>query len=88
MERTLRPYLQQVDLFTTVSQGRVGRFDVERTNGAWRGGFPDNDNVGRTETVPVADPGLAAAVDVDDPAVQGDRGRATPGGSRCTTTPR
>ncbi|MEV6947649.1 pyroglutamyl peptidase [Streptomyces sp. NPDC051172] len=56
VERTLRPYLKQVDLFTTVSQGRVGRFDVERTNGAWRGGFPDNDNISRTETVPVSDP--------------------------------
>ncbi|MFF4901539.1 pyroglutamyl peptidase [Streptomyces sp. NPDC001068] len=56
VERTLRPYLDEVDLFTTVSQGRVGRFDVERTNGAWRGGFPDNDDVSRTETVPVADP--------------------------------
>jgi pyrrolidone-carboxylate peptidase len=56
VERTLRPYLKKVDLFTTVSQGRVGRFDIERTNGAWRGGFPDNENIGRTETVPVADP--------------------------------
>jgi pyrrolidone-carboxylate peptidase len=56
VERTLRPYLPTVDLFTTVSQGRVGRFDVERTNGAWRGGFPDNENVSRTETVPVSDP--------------------------------
>jgi pyrrolidone-carboxylate peptidase len=56
VERTLRPVLPRVDLFTTVSQGRVGRFDIERTNGAWRGGFPDNDNVGRTETVPVPDP--------------------------------
>ncbi|MET8169715.1 pyroglutamyl peptidase [Streptomyces sp. NPDC005329] len=56
VERALRPYLPHVDLFTTVSQGRVGRFDVERTNGAWRGGFPDNENIGRTETVPVADP--------------------------------
>ncbi|KUL29794.1 hypothetical protein [Streptomyces regalis] len=56
VERTLRPYLKQVDLFTTVSQGRVGRFDVERTNGAWRGGFGDNENVSRTETIPVADP--------------------------------
>ncbi|MFI6655912.1 pyroglutamyl peptidase [Streptomyces sp. NPDC050523] len=55
VERTLRPYLKKVDLFTTISQGRVGRFDVERTNGAWRGGFPDNDNVSRTETVPVTD---------------------------------
>ncbi|WP_369237233.1 pyroglutamyl peptidase [Streptomyces sp. R21] len=56
VERTLRPHLPRVDLFTTVSQGRVGRFDVERTNGAWRGGFPDNENISRTETVPVADP--------------------------------
>ncbi|MFF5531436.1 pyroglutamyl peptidase [Streptomyces cinerochromogenes] len=56
VERTLRPYLPKADLFTTVSQGRVGRFDIERTNGAWRGGFPDNDNVSRTETVPVTDP--------------------------------
>ncbi|WP_308117764.1 pyroglutamyl-peptidase I family protein [Streptomyces anatolicus] len=56
VERALRPYLPRVDLFTTISQGRVGRFDIERTNGAWRGGFPDNDNVSRTETVPVSDP--------------------------------
>ncbi|MGW8060748.1 pyroglutamyl peptidase [Streptomyces ziwulingensis] len=56
VERALRPHLPGVDLFTTVSQGRVGRFDVERTNGAWRGGFPDNAGVSRTETVPVADP--------------------------------
>jgi hypothetical protein len=57
VERALRPYLKRVDLFTTVSQGRVGRFDVERTNGAWRGGFADNDNSGVTGTVPVTDPG-------------------------------
>ncbi|GAB7108121.1 hypothetical protein JCM4814A_64350 [Streptomyces phaeofaciens JCM 4814] len=59
VERTLRPYLPHVDLFATVSQGRVGRFDVERTNGAWRGGFPDNENIGRTETIPVTDPAAA-----------------------------
>ncbi|MFJ8631126.1 pyroglutamyl peptidase [Streptomyces sp. NPDC093568] len=56
VERTLRPYLKKVDLFTTVSQGRVGRFDIERTNGAWRGGFPDNENLTRTEAIPVTDP--------------------------------
>ncbi|MEV6552485.1 pyroglutamyl peptidase [Streptomyces sp. NPDC051597] len=56
VERTLRPVLPRVDLFTTVSQGRVGRIDVERFNGAWRGGFPDNENVSRTEPVPVTDP--------------------------------
>ncbi|WP_309058897.1 pyroglutamyl peptidase [Streptomyces sp.] len=56
VERALRPHLPEVDLFATVSQGRVGRFDIERTNGAWRGGFGDNENIGRTETVPVADP--------------------------------
>ncbi|MCF1598829.1 pyroglutamyl peptidase [Streptomyces muensis] len=58
VERTLRPYLGKVDLFATVSQGRVGRFDVERTNGAWRGGFGDNVNVGRTGTIPVAGAGV------------------------------
>lgn len=56
VERTLRRRLPHMDLFMTVSQGRVGRIDVERTNGAWRGGFPDNENVSATGTVPVADP--------------------------------
>ncbi|QNP72924.1 pyroglutamyl peptidase [Streptomyces roseirectus] len=56
VERALRPHLPSLDLLTTVSQGRVGRFDIERTNGAWRGGFWDNDNIGRTETIPVTDP--------------------------------
>ncbi|MFI0979191.1 pyroglutamyl peptidase [Streptomyces sp. NPDC021093] len=56
VERALRPHLPHVDLFTTISQGRAGRFDVERFNGAWRGGFGDNLNVGRTGPVPVPDP--------------------------------
>ncbi|WP_375256742.1 pyroglutamyl peptidase [Streptomyces sp. MNP-20] len=56
VERALRRQLPRVDLFTTVSQGRVGKFDVERTNGAWRGGFGDNENLSSTGTVPVSDP--------------------------------
>lgn len=40
----------------TVSQGRVGRIDVERYNGAWRGGFGDNENVSETGLVPVKNP--------------------------------
>lgn len=56
VERALRPYLPRVDLFTTISQGRVGRFDVERTNGAWRGGFADNENTGTAGPIPVTDP--------------------------------
>ncbi|MEU1806881.1 pyroglutamyl peptidase [Streptomyces sp. NPDC019937] len=48
-----RPGPRRVDVFMTVSQGRVGRFDVERTNGAWRGGVPDNAGVSRTGTVPI-----------------------------------
>ncbi|MGA5164850.1 MULTISPECIES: pyroglutamyl peptidase [Streptomyces] len=56
VERTLRPHLPHVDAFTTVSQGRVGRFDLERHNGAWRGGFGDNENVSETGPVPVTDP--------------------------------
>ncbi|MFJ9624951.1 pyroglutamyl peptidase [Streptomyces sp. NPDC101181] len=56
VERALAPQLPRLDLFTTVSQGRQGRFDVERTNGAWRGGFADNENLSSTGTVPVTDP--------------------------------
>ncbi|MFD8966563.1 pyroglutamyl peptidase [Streptomyces sp. NPDC059568] len=56
VERALRGPLSRADLFTTVSQGRVGRIDVERFNGAWRGGFGDNDNVSETGLVPVSDP--------------------------------
>lgn len=53
VERTFLPQLGRIDMFTTVSQGRVGRFDVERYNGRWRGGFPDNDNVSSTGVIPV-----------------------------------
>ncbi|WNF25719.1 pyroglutamyl peptidase [Streptomyces sp. C11-1] len=56
VERALARHLPHLDAFTTISQGRPGRFDVERTNGAWRGGFPDNENLVRTGTVPVTDP--------------------------------
>ncbi|MEU5207958.1 pyroglutamyl peptidase [Streptomyces sp. NPDC020742] len=57
VERTLLPHLRkgprQADLFTTISQGRPGRFDIERTNGAWRGGSPDNERESSTGTVPI-----------------------------------
>ncbi|MFE7135052.1 pyroglutamyl peptidase [Streptomyces sp. NPDC057638] len=56
VEKALRTPLARADVFTTVSQGRPGRIDIERHNGAWRGGFPDNENISRTETVPVTDP--------------------------------
>ncbi|MEV0780611.1 pyroglutamyl peptidase [Streptomyces sp. NPDC050428] len=56
VERALRRTLPRADLFVTVSQGRVGRIDVERYNGAWRGGFGDNENVSFTGLVPVEDP--------------------------------
>ncbi|MFJ9425264.1 MULTISPECIES: pyroglutamyl peptidase [Streptomyces] len=48
--------LRSADVFVTVSQGRVGRFDLERYNGAWRGGAPDNENTASTGVVPVDDP--------------------------------
>lgn len=57
VETTLLPHLRRgprrADMFVTVSQGRVGRFDVERFNGAWRGGYPDNVRESRTETIPI-----------------------------------
>ncbi|MGH3761723.1 pyroglutamyl peptidase, partial [Actinophytocola sp.] len=55
VERTFLPHLDRIDLFTTISQGRVGQFDVERYNGRWRGGFPDNDNVSSTGVIPIPD---------------------------------
>jgi pyrrolidone-carboxylate peptidase len=42
------------DAFVTVSQGRPGRFDVERWAARWRGGFPDNNNLASRGTVPDA----------------------------------
>ncbi len=53
VEQTFLPQLGRVDMFTTVSQGRIGRFDVERYNGRWRGGFPDNDNASSTGVIPI-----------------------------------
>jgi pyrrolidone-carboxylate peptidase len=53
VERTFQPWLGRIDMFTTVSQGRVGRFDVERYNGRWRGGFPDNNNLSSTGVIPI-----------------------------------
>lgn len=38
----------------TVSQGRPGRFDVERWAGRWRGGSPDNNGIGVRGPVPAA----------------------------------
>ncbi|MEU4741790.1 hypothetical protein AB0G02_15175 [Actinosynnema sp. NPDC023658] len=42
------------DALVTISQGRPGRFDVERWAGRWRGGFPDNDDVSARGVVPDA----------------------------------
>ncbi|MBZ4318038.1 pyroglutamyl peptidase, partial [Streptomyces huiliensis] len=58
VERTLLPHFRpgprRVDLFTTISQGRPDRFDVERTNGAWRGSGTDNEGLrGGPGPVPV-----------------------------------
>lgn len=49
----LRPGPDQVDFAATVSQGRPDRFDIERFNGRWRGGFADNDNLSRTGVIPI-----------------------------------
>ncbi|HEV2783232.1 MAG TPA: pyroglutamyl peptidase [Actinophytocola sp.] len=57
VERTFLPHLlpgrRKVDMFATVSQGRPERFDIERYNGRWRGGFPDNLNLSRTGPIPI-----------------------------------
>ncbi|MFI6098448.1 hypothetical protein ACIA8G_23080 [Lentzea sp. NPDC051213] len=45
---------QKPDGFVTISQGRPGRFDIERWAARWRGGFADNNNVGSFGSVPNA----------------------------------
>ncbi|GHH35875.1 hypothetical protein [Lentzea cavernae] len=45
---------QKPDAFVTISQGRPGRFDVERWAARWRGGFGDNNNVSSYGSVPNA----------------------------------
>lgn len=61
VEEALLPHFisstARVDAFATTSQGRVGRIDLEHFNGAWRGGFPDNEGVCYRGVVPLA-PGL------------------------------
>ena len=42
------------DAFVTISQGRPGRFDVERWASRWRGGFPDNNDASARGPVPDA----------------------------------
>ncbi|WP_257155683.1 pyroglutamyl peptidase [Streptomyces sp. Ru87] len=57
VEQALLPHFEpgpsRVDLFTTISQGRPEQFDVERYNGAWRGGYQDNNGLGPTGVIPV-----------------------------------
>lgn len=50
----LRDRARRPDVLITISQGRPGRFDVERWAGAWRGGFPDNNNASVTGGIPPA----------------------------------
>ena len=90
VERTLLPQLARIDMFTTLSQGRVGRFDVERYNGRWRGGFPDNDNVSSTGVIPI--PGwvptvLPAPEFVPTTLPYNRSSPRAPAASRSSTTP-
>jgi hypothetical protein len=61
VEEALLPHFvsstSRIDAFATTSQGRPGRIDLEHFNGAWRGGFADNEGVCYRGMVPVA-PGL------------------------------
>nr|WP_089948449.1 hypothetical protein [Lentzea xinjiangensis] len=45
---------QKPDAFVTISQGRPGRFDIERWAARWRGGFADNNDVESFGSVPDA----------------------------------
>ncbi|MFC0108783.1 pyroglutamyl peptidase [Kibdelosporangium aridum] len=52
VERTFLAQMPKLTMFTTVSQGRVGRIDIERYNGRWHTGL-DNDNETRATTIPI-----------------------------------
>ncbi|MCE7007456.1 pyroglutamyl peptidase [Kibdelosporangium philippinense] len=52
VERTFLSQMPKLTMFTTVSQGRVGRIDIERYNGRWHTGL-DNDNLTRATTIPI-----------------------------------
>jgi hypothetical protein len=68
VEDAFRPHLlpgrQRVDMFTTISQGRPGAFDLEVWNGRRRSvsSVGDNNNIlgGGSSTAPVVFPGVAA----------------------------
>lgn len=55
VERAFTPHLRSGTVHTaiTISQGRPDRFDLEYWNGANRGGFADNDRIGRTGLAPI-----------------------------------
>ncbi|MFC4561034.1 pyroglutamyl peptidase [Nocardiopsis mangrovi] len=58
VEQALLPHYtgdRPADAVITVSQGRPDQFDLEAHNGAWRGGYDDNESVGTEEIVPVPD---------------------------------
>jgi pyrrolidone-carboxylate peptidase len=52
VERTFLGAMPKLDMFATVSQGRVGRIDIERFNGRWHTGL-DNDNENRATGIPI-----------------------------------
>ncbi|MEV6600976.1 hypothetical protein AB0M36_29625 [Actinoplanes sp. NPDC051346] len=45
---------ERADLIMTISQGNRGVMVVEQWAGAWRGGYPDNNNEGEAELIPPA----------------------------------
>ena len=45
---------QRADLIMTISQGNRGLMNIEQWAGAWRGGSPDNNNVGVAAPIPAA----------------------------------
>ncbi len=58
VEKALEPVLDgrhRPELVFTISQGRVGQFDLEAVNGAWRGGTIDNEAACHQGIAPIAE---------------------------------
>jgi hypothetical protein len=50
----LQAEARRPDVIVTISQGRPSQFDIERWASAWRGGVPDNNDIGVRGPIPAA----------------------------------
>ncbi|WP_037320865.1 hypothetical protein [Amycolatopsis orientalis] len=77
----LKNRFRRPELIMTISQGRPGRFDIERWAGAWRGGFPDNLDASVVGQVPPASGWPQPAVQFIETTLPYEKMLAAPAGA-------